>query len=172
MCVLLALTRLYCFNTQPRGGGCLILLNKQEIKKCFNTQPRGGGCLFVKSCKFKIFGFNTQPRGGGCHGKSGAKNRRKRFQHTAARRRLHGAVIKYNQAAGVSTHSRAEAAASTRNSFRAAEIVSTHSRAEAAASDVDLSRNTGNCFNTQPRGGGCSLPKKARKISVLNTVFR
>ena len=27
-------------------------------------------------------------------------------------------------------------------------------------------------FNTQPPEGGCSLPKKARKISVLNTVFR
>ena len=27
-------------------------------------------------------------------------------------------------------------------------------------------------FNTQPRGGGCSLHKKARKISRLNTVFR
>ena len=27
-------------------------------------------------------------------------------------------------------------------------------------------------FNTQPRGGGCSLHKKARKISRLNTAFR
>ena len=27
-------------------------------------------------------------------------------------------------------------------------------------------------FNTQPPEGGCSLHKKARKISKLNTVFR
>ena len=29
-----------------------------------------------------------------------------------------------------------------------------------------------NGFNTQPPEGGCPLHKKARKISVLNTVFR
>ena len=51
------------------------------------------------------------------------------------------------------------------------EKVSTHSRAKAAASCVVMDGIT-ICFNTQPREGGCSLPKKARKISVLNTAFR
>ena len=52
------------------------------------------------------------------------------------------------------------------------DVVSTHSRAEAAAfaSTIKPTKFTG--FNTQPRGGGCSLHKKARKISELNTVFR
>ena len=93
----------------------------------------------------------------------------------------------------VSTHSRAEAAAAYSIRSFYDNQVSTHSRAEAAA----LLENTTflnmwfqhtaarrrlqkmpclkvpiSCFNTQPRGGGCSLHKKARKISVLNTVFR
>ena len=72
--------------------------------------------------------------------------------------------------------------------------VSTHSRPKAAAAYLPLlvayykCFNTqppeGGCckiavrywliegFNTQPPEGGCSLPKKARKIIVLNTVFR
>ena len=94
----------------------------------------------------------------------------------------------------VSTHSRAEAAANEIGYTLKKCGVSTHSRAEAAAYlntqhlFITRSFNTqprgGGClrlaryassikrFNTQPRGGGCSLPKKARKISVLNTVFR
>ena len=37
--------RSHGFNTQPRGGGCMI--QKKSMKKgcCFNTQPRGGGCI-------------------------------------------------------------------------------------------------------------------------------
>ena len=41
--------------------------------------------------------------------------------------------------------------------FAILENVSTHSRAEAAAShDGERPQNWG-CFNTQPRGGGCIL---------------
>ena len=93
----------------------------------------------------------------------------------------------------VSTHSRAEAAAKDNIRISSSVIVSTHSRAEAAAYYflpdplVCLFQHTAaqrrlhsnkalpckdERFNTQPRRGGCSLHKKARKISVLNTVFR
>ena len=71
----------------------------------------------------------------------------------------------------VSTHSRAEAAAGYDLNWGKHSRVSTHSRAEAAAKS-NSSYFSLFSFNTQPRGGGCSLPKKARKISVLNTVFR
>ena len=72
----------------------------------------------------------------------------------------------------VSTHSRAEAAASGKYDPLRISRVSTHSRAEAAALYQKYRAAEYEGFNTQPRGGGCSLHKKARKISVLNTVFR
>ena len=55
----------------------------------------------------------------------------------------------------VSTHSRAEAAALTFFCPLFGCFVSTHSRAEAAASNDCFKNLDGNCFNTQPRGGGC-----------------
>ena len=72
----------------------------------------------------------------------------------------------------VSTHSRAEAAAVATNTGNRSVAVSTHSRAEAAAANLVKASRRVSCFNTQPRGGGCSLHKKVRKISELNTVFR
>ena len=51
-------------------------------------------------------------------------------------------------------------------------IVSTHSRTKAAAVVKLPPVAARKSFNTQPHEGGCSLPKKARKISELNTVFR
>ena len=33
-----------CFNTQPRGGGCVSNVDSVGMLRCFNTQPRGGGC--------------------------------------------------------------------------------------------------------------------------------
>ena len=75
---------------------------------------------------------------------------RETFQHTAARRRLpQSALLNFHETS-----------------------VSTHSRAEAAALSSKCARKPFSRFNTQPRGGGCTLPKKARKISVLNTSFR
>ena len=94
------------------------------------------------------------------------------FQHTAARRRLPHAVNGVYQAISVSTHSRAEAAALEQARMFQRLEVSTHSRAEAAATLAILAAKPSMCFNTQPRGGGCSLHKKVRKISELNTVFR
>ena len=55
------------------------------------------------------------------------------FQHTAARRRLRPSAYSRFTEEGVSTHSRAEAAAYTLNVILVLKGVSTHSRAEAAA---------------------------------------
>ena len=54
----------------------------------FNTQPRGGGCPQRFYRRWRPCGFNTQPRGGGCRLMLPPCLCRKRFQHTAARRRL------------------------------------------------------------------------------------
>lgn len=50
--------------------------------------------------------------------------------------------------------------------------ISTHSHPKVAARFRVLGGRIGWSFNTQPPEGGCSLHKKARKISRLNTVFR
>ena len=57
----------------------------------------------------------------------------KLFQHTAARRRLRGQISPPIRTNGVSTHSRAEAAAIVATGAESYSFVSTHSRAEAAA---------------------------------------
>ena len=55
----------------------------------------------------------------------------------------------------VSTHSRAKAAAVTLASVFSKSSVSTHSRAKAAADRTFLFYPFIDCFNTQPREGGC-----------------
>ena len=72
----------------------------------------------------------------------------------------------------VSTHSRPKAAAQTWKFASPVVMVSTHSRPKAAAKFEALDVKKIQGFNTQPPEGGRSLPKKARKISRLNTVFR
>ena len=101
-----------CFNTQPRGGGCFsqhTAINRATV--CFNTQPRGGGCSCSPRQPTSCCRFNTQPRGGGCERNLWAELQYKRFQHTAARRRLHCFIDLDHTDNDVSTHSRAEAAA-------------------------------------------------------------
>ena len=57
----------------------------------------------------------------------------------------------------VSTHSRAEAAAIWILANNKRELVSTHSRAEAAAILLIIKKQEKLGFNTQPRGGGCTM---------------
>ena len=120
---------------------------------------------------------------------------RRQFQHTAARRRLQQEAAELKDLSFVSTHSRTKAAAlSTMKGTDVLRPVSTHSRTKAAASASGPSswsafgfqhtaarrrlppalyrKTSPMCFNTQPHEGGCSLYKKVRKISELNTVFR
>ena len=59
------------------------------------------------------------------------------------------------EACKVSTHSRAEAAATYLGRRSTIFQVSTHSRAEAAALYQLRYDTLLECFNTQPRGGGC-----------------
>ena len=101
------------FNTQPRGGGCK---NKEEIKLNdlpVSTHSRAEAAArtyqLIKICS-KC--FNTQPRGGGCFVHIHTGKVQKMFQHTATRRRLLRGHICIGYKLYVSTHSRAEAAAS------------------------------------------------------------
>ena len=96
--------------------------------------------------KFKnnsSIGFNTQPRGGGCTGTADNIADLLKFQHTAARRRLHHVKSTSVHPYLVSTHSRAEAAAEVINDLGLSDKVSTHSRAEAAANVIKFVLNAG-----------------------------
>ena len=77
----------------------------------FNTQPPEGGCQPCSLICSSSDCFNTQPPEGGCTKTYAARAERRMFQHTAARRRLHGAGIVRREGALVSTHSRPKAAA-------------------------------------------------------------
>ena len=97
-----------------------------------------------------IESFNTQPPEGGCL------------------YMLPVIVIKRN----VSTHSRPKAAAYLfYANVQSVSSFNTQPPEGGCFNDVVLIFRF-QSFNTQPPEGGCSLHKKARKISVLNTVFR
>ena len=55
-------------STHSRAEAAAEMLSDfAKLDKCFNTQPRGGGCLGIPlSIDTEVGGFNTQPRGGGC----------------------------------------------------------------------------------------------------------
>ena len=103
----------FCFNTQPRGGGCSVNITYTTTTIYVSTHSRAEAAASPEIAK------RLSPR---------------KFQHTAARRRLHYTTLTLAQLFPVSTHSRAEAAANTNT------LTLTCQR---------------ECFNTQPRGGGC-----------------
>ena len=136
----------------------MIYINLCVAKTSFNTQPPEGGCLLIHASHL------IEPK----------------FQHTAARRRLHlNEKIDFLLTI-VSTHSRPKAAANIECKFELAIIefqhtaarrrlpaftivtlcflsVSTHSRPKAAASFYIWLESGRFCFNTQPPEGGCFL---------------
>ena len=115
--------RLHTSTLTPLGG------------TCFNTQPPEGGCPSRSRSVSWIVCFNTQPPEGGCSIIGNILPCESRFQHTAARRRLHSSF----------------------DHMRCCLEVSTHSRPKAAADSYFLHRNFYRCFNTQPPEGGCLL---------------
>ena len=80
--------RRYGFNTQPPEGGWKYNNENKGIPISFNTQPPEGGWSFL-SCSEGLYPcFNTQPPEGGWNCPHLLSGIHKRFQHTAARRRL------------------------------------------------------------------------------------
>ena len=95
-----------------------------------------------------------------------------KFQHTATRRWLPTRSARKLSMVEVSTHSHPKVAAINTNIVAGRIIVSTHSHPKVAAGIGANIKRMIRRFNTQPPEGGCSLHKKARRISALNTVFR
>ena len=153
------------FNSQPPEGGCLLAgaLQKGERvsthsrpkaaaaswywsswpTKRFNSQPPEGGCLKLCVPFVPSPGFNSQPPEGGCQRASASSPHLRRFQLTAARRRLRFA----------------------QHICAGPFVVSTHSRPKAAASFTGRAELASQRFNSQPPEGGCSLHQNPRKIS-------
>ena len=92
------------------------------------------------------------------------------FQHTAARRRLPGAIRANHIASGVSTHSRPKAAAALMSGFLGVYMVSTHSRPKAAAfTDMSVSSMVMPFQHTAARRR--LLPKKPT-ATAASSVFQ
>ena len=90
----------------------------------------GGFCDLTKQER----SFNTQPRGGGCQTDS-----------------FSDALLAY-----VSTHSRAEAAASGIVIYRSVKMFQHTAARRRLLYFTKSNQIRSSCFNTQPRGGGCS----------------
>ena len=102
-------TAVVSFNTQPPEGGWLRSCRDSNISACFNTQPPEGGWKLFRIIKW-IFKVSThsRPKAAGKHWS--INGHFKRFQHTAARRRLDGLTQQNVADITVSTHSRPKAA--------------------------------------------------------------
>ena len=120
------------------------------------------------ACVRFVHSFNTQPRGGGC---DHYRARQLRLAVVSTHSRAEAAASHWlptQDTDCVSTHSSAEAAAYCEPNSRLILRVSTHSRAEAAARQRLYALQNRSGFNTQPRGGGC---RKRRNYCMSGRSF-
>ena len=137
------------FNTQPREGGCRRGLLQYYSGWRFNTQPREGGCIIGQQVS-SIENVSTHSRAKAAADFPAHFRIIFKFQHTAARRRLH----------------------SFYRSWRLSIDVSTHSRAKAAACRAIWIAIIRIGFNTQPREGGCALKNYGAYSILVSTHSR
>ena len=101
-----------------------------------------------------IFGFNTQPPEGGWSKQQASEPKSKRFQHTAARRRLAGSKITLKLGYKVSTHSRPKAAGHNFGAKTSRSVSFNTQPPEGGWKNSFLFMSTSQGFNTQPPEGG------------------
>ena len=105
--------RIVSTHSRPKAAG-MCCDNGKVQPYCFNTQPPEGGWVFGCVQPFVMVGFNTQPPEGGWFRVVAFDIYFRRFQHTAARRRLVSNPYKGCSIRSVSTHSRPKAAGQSR----------------------------------------------------------
>ena len=135
-------------HSHPKVAAKLPLCENHFFVVSTHSHPKVAARRGVPN-SYTIRCFNTQPPEGGC-----------------IKSPLRAFFI------NVSTHSHPKVAASVCRYRKRWHKVSTHSHPKVAAGDATCVHWAGSSFNTQPPEGGCSLHKKARQISKLNTVFR
>ena len=96
----------------------------------------------------------------------------RRFQHTAARRRLVSFADCSAVSRRVSTHSRPKAAGGMPDVVKRLIIVSTHSRPKAAGTSISPNLTGVKCFNTQPPEGGWADAKTYGQVNQVSTHSR
>ena len=122
-----------CFNTQPRGGGCVLQYIGEDLWIKFQHTAARRRLQKILSLIYSILMFQHTAARRRLQADKVEIDISHEFQHTAARRRLPFSILICLLSIIVSTHSRAEAAATMRQPGRLCLRVSTHSRAEAAA---------------------------------------
>ena len=126
----------WCFNTQPRRGGCSIWVGCWSGSPIsFNTQPRRGGCVIIgdhirRHCLFQHTAAQRRLRITPINGAV-----KEVFQHTAAQRRLLYNTVDGKLYICFNTQPRRGGCIMHPVEYTTANRVSTHSRAEAAAVD-------------------------------------
>ena len=99
--------------------------------------------------------FNTQPPEGGCLVSAATVCAVSRFQHTAARRRLHACGFSDQSTKDVFQHTAARRRLRRITVCSAGAAKFQHTAARRRLPCVDLTLETQQCFNTQPPEGGC-----------------
>ena len=99
--------RVYRFNTQPPEGGWRTVSQSRNKTRSFNTQPPEGGWRRPAAKCDAGRSFNTQPPEGGWSFRWRTAAKMRRFQHTAARRRLALDTLKIKGEAAMFQHTAA-----------------------------------------------------------------
>ena len=138
-------------STHSRAKAAAVQRVNTATKRPVSTHSRAKAAAFTTICLTRgEIAVSTHSRAkAAALVKQPIVNAKLTFQHTAARRRLLSV---------------------TRSVIGSTEFQHTAARRRLQGYSFAQDKRVG--FNTQPREGGCSLSKKARKISVLNIVFR
>ena len=161
------------FNTQPPEGGCCFLFKSPIVTALFqHTATRRWLQIRSSALDHDVRCFNTQPPEGGCLWLLLVGDWGLWFQHTATRRWLlarwrHWMTCRKFQ------HTATRRWLLIGISCDRKCLMFQHTATRRWLQQILILTNRylyG--FNTQPPEGGCSLHKKAIKISELNTVFR
>ena len=140
-------------HSRPKAAG-LILTEEGNNEYCFNTQPPEGGWTVKTYRAIRHRSFNTQPPEGGWRTFWHATNCPKKFQHTAARRRLDRYQIDTIKTS-MFQHTAARRRLGPKIEQSGSSVnVSTHSRPKAAGPLHWLELRGFTSFNTQPPEGG------------------
>ena len=115
------------------------------LSLCFNTQPPEGGCKCGWKMTIKRACFNTQPPEGGC------------FPYD----------FYLFERTGVSTHSRAKAAATLRQTLQIGVVCFNTQPPEGGCMLIRSKTLIWYCFNTQPPEGGCQAGLSQETVDHL-----
>ena len=181
------------FNTQPPEGGCVRLARCCRLRAGFNTQPPEGGCVGPQAQVLMLRDVSTHSRPKAAaeidrpaariivvsthsRPKAAARGRHvcglgKKFQHTAARRRLPACTPASVACYSFNTQP-PEGGCPPGLARRAGWQCFNTQPPEGGCFGILPCNSMISCFNTQPPEGGCSLLENSLKIRQLEATFR